>query len=161
MWWASRYHLTGLPDGVEWWPDAPNDEHITAWLREQSARRTLLLPEQQRLVDELLSLTGGSVWQPRISDVAWQTLSGLLPARSHTGGRPRSERQILEAIVHIACTGQAWTRLPSALGPFQACRRRFLCWRDDGTLKRICRAVLPEGDAVWQQQLAAYIDTSA
>lgn len=162
MWWASRYHLTGLPDGVEWWPDAPNDEHITAWLWEQSARRTLLLPEQQCLVDELLSLTGEMpVWRPRISNVAWQTLSGLLPARSHTGGRPRSERQILEAIVHIACTGQAWTRLPPALGPFQACRRRFLRWRDDGTLKRICRAVLPEGDAVWQQRLAAYIDTSA
>ncbi|MGY5060005.1 Helicase associated domain protein [Streptomyces sp. 900105755] len=162
MWWASRYHLTGLPDGVEWWPGAPNDEHITAWLREQSARRTLLFPEQRRLVDELLSLTGGTpVWQPRISNVAWQTLSGLLPARSHTGGRPRSERQILEAIVHIACTGQAWTRLPPALGPFQACRRRFLRWRGDGTLKQICRAVLPEVDAVWQQRLGAYIDASA
>ncbi|MEV6949804.1 transposase, partial [Streptomyces sp. NPDC051172] len=130
----------------------------------QDSRRShsLLLPKQRRLVDELLSLTGGMpVWRPRISDVAWQTLSGLLPARSHTGGRPRSERQILEAIVHIACTGQAWTRLPPALGPFHACRRRFLRWRDDGTLKQICRAVLPEGDAVWQQRLAAYIDTSA
>ena len=162
MWWASRYHLTGLPDGVEWWPGAPNDEHITAWLREQSARRTLLLPEQRRLVDELLSLTGGMlVWRPRISDVAWQSLSGLLPARSHPGGRPRSERQILESIVHIACTRQAWTRLPPALGSFQACRRRFLIWRDDGTLQQICCAVLPEGDAVWQQRLAAYLDPSA
>lgn len=161
MWWASRYHLTGLPDGVEWWPDAPNDEHITAWLREQSARRTLLLPEQRRLVDELLSLTGGMpVWRPRISDVAWQSLSRLLPARSHTGGRPRSERQILEGIVHIACTGQAWTRLPPSLGSFQACRRRFLIWSDDGTLQQICCAVLSEEDAAWQQRLAAYLDPS-
>lgn len=161
-WWACRYHLTGLPDGVEWWPGAPNDEHAAAWLREQSARRTLLLSGQQCLVDELLSLTGGvPVWQPRISDVAWRTLSGLLPAPPHTGGRLRSERQILEAIVHIACTAQAWTRLPPALGPFLACRRRFLRWRDDGTLKQICHAVLPEQDAIWQQQLAAYIDLSA
>ncbi|MFJ8363953.1 hypothetical protein [Streptomyces sp. NPDC093984] len=37
---------------------------------------------------------------------AWQTLSDLLPARSHTGGRPRCERQLLEGIVYIACTGQ-------------------------------------------------------
>jgi hypothetical protein len=162
MWWASRYHMTGLPDGVEWWPDAPNDEHAAAWLREQSTQGALLLSQQRLLIDELLPPTGGvPVWQPRISNVAWQTLSGLLPARSHTGGRPRSERQILEAIVHIACTEQPWTRLPPALGPFQACRRRFLHWRDDGTLKRICRAVLPEGDAIWQQRLAAYIDTSA
>lgn len=150
MWWACRYHLTGLPDGVEWWPDAPNDEHAAAWPREQSTQGALL------------SLTGGvPVWQPRISDVAWQTLSGLLPARSHTGGRPRSERQILEAIVHIVCTTQAWTRLPPDLGPFLACRRRFLLWRDDGALKRICRAALPVQDTVWQQRLAAYIDLSA
>ncbi|QDL68075.1 hypothetical protein DNK48_00280 [Streptomyces malaysiensis subsp. malaysiensis] len=114
------------------------------------------------MIDELLSLTGGvPVWQPRISNVAWQTLAGLLPARSHTGGHPRSERQILEAIVHIPCTGQAWTRLPPALGPFLACRRRFLRWRDDGTLKRICRPVLPEQDAIWQQRLAAYIGLPA
>ncbi|WP_458091359.1 transposase [Streptomyces malaysiensis] len=101
------------------------------------------------------------MWQPRISNVAWQTLAGLLPARSHTGGHPRSERQILEAIVHIPCTGQAWTRLPPALGPFLACRRRFLRWRDDGTLKRICSPVLPEQDAIWQQRLAAYIGLPA
>ncbi|MGW4599764.1 transposase [Streptomyces sp. NPDC004457] len=101
------------------------------------------------------------VWQPRISKAGWRILSGVLPAPSHTGGRPRSERQILEAIVHIACTAQAWTHLPPALGPFLACRRRFLRWHDDGTLQRICRAVLPEQDAIWQQQLAAYIGLSA
>ncbi|MFE9181362.1 transposase [Streptomyces sp. NPDC007126] len=48
-----------------------------------------------------------------------------MPAPSHSGGCPRCERQIMEAIVHVACTGQAWTRLPSALGPFQACRSRL------------------------------------
>lgn len=162
MWWACRHHLTGLPDDLEWWPGAPDGEHTAAWLREQSARRPLLQPRQRHLVDELLSLAGGvPVWQPRISDAAWQTLSALLPTRSHTGGRPRSERQILEAIVHIACTGQAWPRLPPALGPFLACRRRFLRWHDDGTLERICHAALPEQDAVWQQRLAAYIGVSA
>ncbi|WP_430542192.1 transposase [Streptomyces malaysiensis] len=76
-------------------------------------------------------------------------------------GPPPQRRQILEAIVHIPCTGQAWTRLPPALGPFLACRRRLLRWRDDGTLKRICRPVLPEQDAIWQQRLAAYIGLPA
>ncbi|MFI6567050.1 Helicase associated domain protein [Streptomyces sp. NPDC050534] len=162
MWWACRYHLTGLPDDLEWWAAAPNGEHAAAWLREQSARRPLLQPRQRSLVDELLSLAGEvPVWRPRISDAAWQTVSGVLPAPSHTGGRPRSERQILEAIIHIACTAQAWTSLPPALGPFLACRRRYLRWRDDGTIQRICRAALPEQDVIWQQQLAAYIDLSA
>ncbi|MFJ1656666.1 transposase [Streptomyces sp. NPDC088337] len=86
---------------------------------------------------------------------------GCCPRGRTPAAAPRSERQILEAIVHIACTRQAWPRLPPALGPFLACRRRFLHWHDDGTLQRICRAALPEQDAIWQQQLAAYIDLSA
>ncbi|WP_234436222.1 Helicase associated domain protein, partial [Streptomyces sp. NRRL S-813] len=162
MWWAARYHLTGLPDGVEWWPGAPEAEHAAAWLGVQRARRPLLQPGQQQLVDELVSLAGEvPVWQPRISDAAWQALSGLLPARSHTGGRPRSERQVLEAIVHIACTRQAWRRIPQVLGPFQACRLRFLRWREDGTLEQICDAVLPESDTLWQQRLTAYLHSPA
>ncbi|MFD4552272.1 hypothetical protein [Streptomyces sp. NPDC058466] len=85
MWWACRYHLTGLPDGVEWWPGTPNDEHAAAWLREQSARRPLLQPGQRQFINELLSLAGEAPeWQPRISDTAWQALSGVLPAPSHT-----------------------------------------------------------------------------
>ena len=159
MWRAASYHLAGLADGVVWWSGAPGAEYAAAWLCEQAARRPLLEIGQQRLVDELLSVAGGvSVWQPRISDAAWQTLSPVLPALAHTGGRRRCERQILEAIVHVACTGQAWSRLPSALGSFQACRRRFLRWGVDGTLERVCRAVLPEQDARWQRRLAVYVD---
>lgn len=58
MWWACRYHLTRLPDGLVWWAAAPNGEHAAAWLCEQSARRPMLQPRQQSLVDELLSLAG-------------------------------------------------------------------------------------------------------
>ncbi|MEU6557959.1 Helicase associated domain protein [Streptomyces sp. NPDC046915] len=161
MWWTSRCHLTGLPEDLEWWPGAPDAEHAAAWLCEQSARRPLLQSGQRQLVDELLSLAGAvPVWQPRISDTTWQTLSAVLPARPHTGGRPRCDRQILEAIVHVACTGQAWSRLPPALGPFLACRRRFLRWHEDGTLQRVCHAVLPEQDSGWQQRLAVYTGVS-
>ncbi|MFD6748145.1 Helicase associated domain protein [Streptomyces anthocyanicus] len=161
-WWACRCHLAGLPDGAEWWPTAPDSEYAAAWLREQSARRPLLQLRQQRLIDELVVLNAGvPAWVPRISDAAWQGLSGLLPAPSHSGGRPRCERQIMEAIVHVACTRQAWTRLPPALGPFRACRSRFLRWCDDGTLDRVCRTVLPGQDSVWQQCLASYLDASA
>ncbi|MGW4786770.1 transposase [Streptomyces sp. NPDC004230] len=158
MWWAARYHHIGLPEGVKWWPGAPTTEHADAWLRQQDATRARLHPEQQRLIDELVSLVNElPVWQPQISDAAWQTLSGLLPARLHTGGRPRCERQLLEAIVYVARTGQAWRCLPEALGPFLACRRRFLRWREDGTLMRVCNAALPEQDTRWQQSLAAYL----
>ncbi|MXM68941.1 transposase [Streptomyces sp. HUCO-GS316] len=162
-WQACRFHLTGLPDGVMWWPGAPGAEHTFAWLQEQAARRPLLHPGQQRLVDELLPVAGPLLkWRPRISDTAWQTLSPLLPARTHTGGhRPRCERQILEAIVHVAVTGRSWRRLPSVLGDFIVCRRRFLRWQQDGTLHQVAAARLPETDTRWQQQLAAYIRAMA
>ncbi|WP_105974923.1 transposase [Streptomyces geranii] len=154
MWWTARHHLRGLPPGVQWWPDAADAEQALAWLRCQHARG--LAAGQRRLVEALMEHAGEEPqWQPRISDDAWQTLAPVLPAPRHTGGRPRSERQILEAIVHIACTRQAWPDLPQALGPFLACRRRFLRWREDGTLVRICHTVLPETDRYWQTRLAA------
>ncbi|WP_316745460.1 helicase associated domain-containing protein [Streptomyces sp. MK7] len=58
MWWAARHHLTGLPDGLTWWPGAPNADHAGAWLTRQAARRLLLRPGQQQLIDELLPAGG-------------------------------------------------------------------------------------------------------
>ncbi|WP_329374421.1 transposase [Streptomyces sp. NBC_01483] len=162
MWWACRHHLTGLPDGLQWWPGAPSADHATAWLDQQAVRRLLLQPGQQDLIDELTALAGQVPgWRPRISDHAWQILSTLLPPLPHRGGRRRSDRQILEAIIHIACTGQAWRQLPRALGPFQACLRRYQAWHADGTLTRISHTPLPEPDTAWQQRLAAHLDRAA
>ncbi|WP_322871880.1 transposase [Streptomyces goshikiensis] len=157
MWWTCRYHLDGLPDGLEWWPGSAGAEHTAAWLHTQSARWAQLRPGQQELVDELLSLADGvALWQLRISDAAWQAMVPLLPARSHTGGRPRCERQLLEGILHVACTEQAWSSLPAELGSFQACRKRLIRWYQDGTLERICHTPLPEQDTHWQQCLTSY-----
>ncbi|MFE2718904.1 transposase [Streptomyces mirabilis] len=161
-WWACRHHLAGLPDGLALWPGAPDAEQATAWLDQQAARRPLLQPGQQDLIDELTALTSREPgWRPRISDHAWQILSTLLPPLPHHGGRRRSERQILEAIIHIACTGQPWTQLPHTLGPFQACLRRYQAWHADGTLTRISHTLLPEPDTAWQQRLAAHIALAA
>ncbi|MFJ8086285.1 transposase [Streptomyces sp. NPDC096205] len=93
-----------------------------------------------------------------------QRLAGavpLLPALPHTGGRRRNERQVLEAIVHIACTGQPWPQLPRALGPFQACLRRYRRWLTDGTLARISDTSLRRADTAWQQRLARHIEGTA
>jgi hypothetical protein len=154
MWWAARHHMRGLPDGVQWWPGAPNAEHAQAWLCQQYARGTLLQPGQQQLLDELMLPAGTTpVWQPRISDTAWQTLMPLLPARPPSDGRYRSERQILEAIVHVACTQQSWPQLPQTLGSYKTCRLRYIRWRQDGTLARIATAHLPATDRTWQTAL--------
>ncbi|MGY4983963.1 transposase [Streptomyces sp. 900105755] len=127
-----------------------------------SARRPLLLPAQQNLLDELTALAGHTPgWQPRITDHAWQILSPLLPPLPHHGGRRRSERQLLEAILHITCTHQPWTQLPHALGPFQACLRRYHRWLSNGTLTRITHTPLPETDQHWQHRLATHLDQTA
>jgi hypothetical protein len=158
MWWAARYHWGGLPEGVQWWPGAPNADHAAAWLHQQTTHRALLQPAQNTLVDELIALAGTVPgWRPRISDRAWPTLSALLPPLPRNDSRFRSERQILEAIVHIACTGQPWAQLPEVLGDSQACRVRYKRWLADGTLARLAGALLPDPDTVWQQRLAAHL----
>ncbi|MHC3475545.1 Helicase associated domain protein [Streptomyces sp. 7R007] len=161
-WWACRHHQRGLPDGMTWWPGAPGADHADAWLTQQAARRPLLHPGQQDLIDELTALSDHTPgWQPRISDQAWTILSALLTPLPHHGGRRRSQRQLLEAILHITCTHQPWTQLPHALGPFQTCLRRYHRWLSDGTLTRITHTPLPETDRHWQTALTHHLDQAA
>lgn len=162
MWWAAHHHVHGLPEGARWWPDAPGAEGALTWLRQQHAHSSLLLPGQQQLIADLMRIGGrGPVWQPRISNRAWQILAELLPSRPAGDRRYRSERQILEAIIHIACTGRSWPHIPEELGSFATCRIRFQRWHADGTLAHICQTVLPKSDTHWQQQLTDYIGRPA
>ncbi|MFF2363822.1 transposase [Streptomyces sp. NPDC058122] len=157
MWWTCRHHHCGLPEHLRWWPGAAGADHAGAWLHQQQARRLLLQPGQRDLLDELTALAGGAPgWRPRISDSAWQTLHLRLPPLAHHGGRRRDERQVLEAILHIACTQQPWAGLPQVLGPAETSRRYHRC-HTDGTLTRISHARRPETDARWQQQLTDHL----
>lgn len=157
MWWTCRHHLNGLPDGLQWWPGAPDAEQAAAWLHQQVEQRPLLQDAQNTLIDELITLAGTvPAWRPRITDEAWTILSALLPPPPRNDSRHRSERQILEAIIHITCTGAPWAQLPQALGNSQACRRRYQRWLADGTLAHITAAPLPPSDTVWQQRLATH-----
>src|ERR1044072_1477323 len=125
-------------------PPSPGPAHAPAGLHQQVERRPLLQPAQKTLVDELTALAGTvPAWRPRITDEAWTILSALLPPPPRNDSRFRSERQILEAIVHIACTGQPWAQLPQALGNSQACRMRYKRWLSDGILARTTALPLP------------------
>ncbi|SFH04719.1 transposase [Streptomyces mirabilis] len=157
MWWAAHHHLNGLPAATQWWPDVPGLEGALTWLRQQHARTPQLQPGQQHLTAQLMHACGHQpVWQPRISDNAWHTLAKLLPSRPATHRRYRNERQILEAIIHIACTRHPWPQLPHELGSFPTCRNHYKHWHTDGTLTRICHAALPHTDTHWQHQLTTY-----
>ncbi|BAC67932.1 helicase associated domain-containing protein [Streptomyces avermitilis] len=60
--WATRHHLHGLPEGVVWWPGAPEEAQTQQWLHEQQASWQHLHNEQKALVGRLATdqSTGGS-----------------------------------------------------------------------------------------------------
>ncbi|MCL7942315.1 IS5 family transposase [Halomonas sp. ATCH28] len=53
-------------------------------------------------------------------------------------GRPRrDDRQVLNGIFWILCSGAKWRDLPERYGPWKTVYDRFRHWRDDGTFEAI------------------------
>ncbi|WP_328687999.1 helicase associated domain-containing protein [Streptomyces phaeochromogenes] len=51
--WAARHHFHGLPDGVVWWPGAPDQAQTRQWLHAQQASWQHLHDGQRELVGAL------------------------------------------------------------------------------------------------------------
>ena len=78
----------------------------------------------------------------------WERVKPLLPPEK-TGqrGRPRKDNRImLNGMLWIAQSGAQWRELPEAYGPWQSVYARFAKWRDDGTLKKVFRALSEDAD---------------
>lgn len=152
---AAHHHTHGLPEGVEWWPGAPDLEQARQWLSMQQESRPHLQDGQQELVDALAAAQlAPHKTTSEISDAAWRVLAPLLPAHPHTGGRWRDHRQIMEGIAYILRTGQPWKNLPHRFGPWNTCYRRYRRWITDGTLHQLIRARVPAADRCWQDAFA-------
>ncbi|WP_369253709.1 Helicase associated domain protein [Streptomyces sp. R35] len=54
--WAARHHLHGLPEGMVWWPGAPDEAQAQQWLHTQQESQQHLRDEQKELVDKALRL---------------------------------------------------------------------------------------------------------
>ncbi len=53
-------------------------------------------------------------------------------------GRPRrDDRQVLNGIFWILCSGAKWRDLPERYGPWTTVYDRFRQWRDDGTFDAV------------------------
>lgn len=63
----------------------------------------------------------------------WELIKDLVsPAKKM--GRPRSDdRQVLDGIFWVLCSGAAWRDLSERLGPWSTVYQRFRDWRVDGT----------------------------
>ncbi len=75
----------------------------------------------------------------------WAILEPLLPKprlRRDRRGRPwRDPRDVLNGVLWILRTGAPWKDLPARYPSYQTCHRRFQRWVDNGTLKRVLKAL--------------------
>ncbi len=73
-----------------------------------------------------------------LTDAQWMLIEPLIP-KPLPGGRPRSVamRQVVNAILYINRSGNAWRMLPRDFGPWSSVYHYFRTFRDDGTWQRI------------------------
>src|SRR5436190_6347765 len=80
-----------------------------------------------------------------LTDAQWAILAPLLPkprVRRDGRGRPwRDPRDVLNGILWVLRTGAPWKDLPGRYPSYQTCHRRFQRWVDNGTLRRVLKAL--------------------
>lgn len=75
-----------------------------------------------------------------LTDREWSRVAHLFRGPRPTRGRPRrSDRQMLEAIVWVLVSGEAWRALPEGFGPWQTAYHRFREWESDGRLAAVAQ----------------------
>ena len=80
--------------------------------------------------------TPSAWWE--LTDEQWKQIKPLLPPENHQkGSQPRSNRQMLNAILCRHRTKKPWRELPKKYGHWRTVNNHFTKWRDDGTLQRI------------------------
>lgn len=77
-----------------------------------------------------------------LTDAQWAVLAPLVPA-AKAGGRParHERREIVDAILYVLRSGEAWRLLPHDLPPWQTVYHYFRVWRLDGTWEQINAAL--------------------
>jgi transposase len=75
-----------------------------------------------------------------LTDEQWALIADLFPTNSFkTGRRPRSRRQILDAIFWILRTGAPWRDIPREFGPWSTVWDFFDTWTKNGTFDAVLR----------------------
>lgn len=73
-----------------------------------------------------------------LTDEQWRLIEPLIP-EPLPGGRPRSVemRSVVNAVLYLNRSGNAWRMLPRDFGPWSSVYHYFRRFRDDGTWQRI------------------------
>ena len=73
-----------------------------------------------------------------LSDGQWDQIQDLFPSGDRGRGRPRrDDRDLLNAIFWMLCSGAAWRDLPERYGPWQTAYDRFRQWKQDGLFDQL------------------------
>ncbi len=77
-----------------------------------------------------------------LTDAQWAVLEPLVPP-PRPGGRPpkHPRRELVDAMLYVLRSGEAWRRLPHDLPPWQTVYHYFRLWRRDGTWERVNAAL--------------------
>lgn len=77
-----------------------------------------------------------------LTDLQWAILEPLIPP-ARPGGHPRTTdmREVINAILYLDRTEGQWRALPHDFPPWSTVWTYFRTWRNDGTWKRIHRAL--------------------
>ncbi|WP_156500099.1 IS5 family transposase [Ectothiorhodospira sp. BSL-9] len=72
-----------------------------------------------------------------LSDAEWELVKDIVSTPQRMGRPRRDDRQMLNGIFWILCTGAKWRDLPERFGPWKTVYDRFRTWRDEGTFELV------------------------
>ena len=72
-----------------------------------------------------------------LSNQQWALIEDIVSPPQRIGRPRRDDRQMLNGIFWILCSGAKWRDLPERYGPWKTVYQRFRQWHDDGTVERL------------------------
>jgi AcrR family transcriptional regulator len=76
-----------------------------------------------------------------LTDHQWAAVAPLLPADGGRGPRWSDPRRVVDGIRHRERTGVPWREVPARYGPWRTLYGRHRRWTEDGTWRRVTRAL--------------------
>ena len=74
-----------------------------------------------------------------ISAHRWAMIEAIVSPPQRMGRPRRDDRQMLNGILWILCSGAKWRDLPERFSPWKTVCQRFRQWRDNSTFEQVLR----------------------
>jgi len=84
-----------------------------------------------------MAMETGMTGRYALSNQQWALIEDIVSPPQRMGRPRRDDRQMLNGLFWILCSGAKWRDLPERYGPWKTVYQRFRHWRDDGTFERI------------------------